>query len=484
MTKINSMSTDDIKARTAINRFVPHESIEELNVTQSNELSFDDSDVIENQSPTQNKPQEFEGYNPDHYPGDRNEIKSWLAIIGTFFGLLPVFGFINSLGSVEAYISKNQLKSIESTTISWIFSLYLAIAFVSTVLTGAYFDRNGGLKPMILGTLMYFSGMFAMGNCTELWQFILSFSIVSGMGCGICTTPLVSVTNTHFYVKRPIANSINTLGGSLGGLIFPITLKKLYSEVGFTWAVRIVALFCLFCLVIAIVFGRENKHPEDHPKQEFNKKTDLMKWYFSTCFNLKYFKDMKFLSSALGLSLCEVSMTVSATFFTSYAILAGNSSNTAYLMSTIINAVGIVARLAQGMAAQRYGSYNIIIVCACTCVVWNFVLWLGFGTHTGILWAYVVLYGFSSASIFSLTPVCVSKICSTSDFGKKYSTAYMLQAVLTLPVFAICGKIIGNGDSKSNYNWFIVFSSCLMTVGSVSFVMTRLLCVGKRICVF
>jgi hypothetical protein len=100
------------------------------------------------------------------------------------------------------------------------------------------------------------------------------------------------------------------------------------------------------------------------------------------------------------------------------------------------------------------------------------------------LWAYVILYGFSGASIFSLTPVCISKICTTSDFAKKYSTAYMLQAVITLPVFAICGKIIGNGNSKANYNWFIVFSTCLMLLGSMSFITTRVLCVGKRICVF
>ncbi|XBW38469.1 hypothetical protein QEN19_004059 [Hanseniaspora menglaensis] len=483
----------NVSGDNAVRRFAPQLSAIDLDdedsfIRQNNE----DVVSIESQNTEEQKTiiidsqvaNEVEGYDPENYPGDNNELKSWIAVTGSFFGLLPVFGFINSLGAIEAYISKHQLANVESTTISWIFSLYLAIAFISTILTGAYFDRNGGLKPMIVGTLMYFGGMFAMASCTKLYQFILSFSVVSGMGCGICTTPLVSIVNTHFYVRRPLANSINTLGGSLGGLIFPITLKKLYSEVGFVWAVRIVALFCLFCLIVATVFAKENKKSGHHQKQEFANRAELLKWYFSTCFNIKYLKDWKFVFASLGASFSEVSMTVSATFFTSYSIMAGNSSSTAYLMSTILNAVGIFARLSQGLVAQRYGTYNVIIACAFTCVIWNFILWLGFGTNSKALWAYVVLYGFSSSSIFSLTPVCIAKISSTSEFGRKYSTAYMIQAILTLPVFAICGKIIGNGDNKGNYDWFIVFSSCLMAMGTACYLVTRTFCVGKRICIF
>lgn len=483
-------------AEVAINRFAIQESeieltSQEISVEHSNEhviiesqkstssVSLNETIIIDKQVAN-----EVEGYDPANYPGDSNDLKSWLACIGSFFGLLPVFGFINSLGSIEAYISKNQLAGIESSTISWIFSLYLAISFISTILTGSYFDRNGGLKPMIVGTCLYFAGMFGMASCTELYQFIISFSIISGLGCGICTTPLVSVVNTHFYVRRPLANSINTLGGSLGGLIFPVTLKKLYSEVGFVWAVRIVSLFCLFCLIIATIFSRENKKSSTIVKQEFASKKQLFKWYLSTCFNVKYLKDWKFLFAGFGVAFTEVSMTVSSTFFTSYAIFVGNSENSSYLMTTIISAVGIVARLSQGLIAQRYGTYNVIIACAFTCVIWNFVFWLGFGSNSKLLWTYVILYGFSSSSIFSLTPVCIAKICTTSEFGRKYSTAYMLQAVLTLPVFAICGKIIGNGDQKINYDWFIVFSSCLMAAGTGCYLITRILCVGKRICIF
>lgn len=468
---------------------VPQESTIDLTLGKASSINNEQAN-LENQKSSatvildKHVANEILGYDPENYPGDTNDFNSWLAVTGCFFGLLPVFGFINSLGSIEAYISKNQLKNVESATISWIFSLYLAISFVSTILTGAYFDRNGGRKPMIVGTCLYFAGMFGMASCTELYQFIISFSIISGLGCGICTTPLVSIVNTHFYVKRPLANSINTLGGSLGGLIFPVTLKKLYSEVGFVWAVRTVSLFCLFCLLIATFLSKENKKSSTYVKQNFKSKKDLFRWYLSTCFNVKYLKDWKFLFAGLGLSLTEVSLTVSATFFTSYSIFVGNSENSAYLMSTIINAVGIIARLAQGFAAQRYGTYNVIILCAFTCIIWNFVLWLGFGSNSKILWAYVILYGFSSSSIFSLTPVCISKICTTSEFGRKYSTAYMMQAVFTLPVFAICGKIIGSGENKVNYDWFIVFSTCLMAVGTACYFTTRSLCVGRRICIF
>lgn len=84
-------------------------------------------------------------------------LKAWLVVFGAFMGLVPVFGLINSLGAIESYISKHQLANISSSTISWIFSLYLAISFLSCILSGGYFDRNGSIGLMCTGTVIYLS---------------------------------------------------------------------------------------------------------------------------------------------------------------------------------------------------------------------------------------------------------------------------------------------------------------------------------------
>ena len=134
-------------------------------------------------------------------------LQAWLVVLGSFVGLVPVFGLINSLGAIESYISSNQLASESSTLVSWIFSIYLSISFMSCIFAGGYFDRNGSRDPMIFGTIIFTGGLIATGNCTTVWQFILSFSVIVGTASGILMTPLVSVVATYFYRKRAIATS-------------------------------------------------------------------------------------------------------------------------------------------------------------------------------------------------------------------------------------------------------------------------------------
>ncbi|KAL3231657.1 hypothetical protein RNJ44_00192 [Nakaseomyces bracarensis] len=112
-------------------------------------------------------------------------LRAWSVVFGSFMGLIPVFGVINSLGAIESYISTHQLVNVSSSTTSWIFSIYLTMSFLTCIFAGGYFDRNGSMDLMIVGTCFYVGGIFGMADCKEIYQFILSFSILCGTGTGI-----------------------------------------------------------------------------------------------------------------------------------------------------------------------------------------------------------------------------------------------------------------------------------------------------------
>ncbi|QLG73712.1 hypothetical protein HG535_0F02230 [Zygotorulaspora mrakii] len=402
-------------------------------------------------------------------------MQAWLAVLGSFVGLIPVFGLMNSIGAIESYISKNQLANVAPSTISWIFSLYLSISFFSCILAGGYFDRNGSRMPLCIGTIAYVGGVMALANCSTVWQFILSFSVLTGTGSGILMTPLVSIVATWFFKKRATATSIATMGGSVGGIIFPVMLRNLYVEVGFQWAIRILGFICLSCLLVSILLAREKEIPVAQP---FNSKRELLAWYLSSSFNWRYYLERNFFLVALGVALEESSLTTSATYLGSYALMRGNNETIAYALITVTNAVGILGRYIPGYVADRYmGRFNIVILTVSIAALSDFIIWLPFGGHIGALWAYVCVYGFSTGSILSLTPVCIGQISKTEDFGKRYSTAYCLQALLTLAVLPIGGSIIGGG-SVSEYNKFIAYVSTLMAAGAICFLMVRYYCVG------
>ncbi|SCU91598.1 LADA_0F10924g1_1 [Lachancea dasiensis] len=407
--------------------------------------------------------------------------KAWLVVFGSFMGLFPVFGLMNSLGAVESYISRNQLIHESSSVVSWIFSIYLSTTFLSCIFTGSYFDRNGGRGPLCLGTALFVSAILITANCTAVWQFVLAFSLLGGIASGILTTPLVSCIATWFIKKRAIASSLATIGGSVGGVVLPLMLRSLYSTVGFQWALRILALVCLCCLACSIYFAIESEKPTVEP---FRSNTEAFRWYWGSVLSWRYFLEWKFLFAALGMSLAENSLTASSTYLASYALAQGNTEKFSYSLIATTNAIGVLGRYVPAYLADKYsGRFNTVIVTTSMAAVFNLVLWLPFGSSTRVLWAYSILYGFSTGSVQSLIPVCLGQISKTSDFGKRYASAYLLVAIMTIPVIPIGGAIIGEGTIQ-NYDYFIVYSSMMMLAGSVCFAISRNLCVGLKMSIF
>lgn len=405
-------------------------------------------------------------------------LKAYLVVFGAFMGLVPVFGMLNSLGAIESYISRNQLSAVSSSVISWIFSIYLSTSFLSCIFAGGYFDRNGGIVPMCVGSLFFVGGLMATANCRTVWQFILGFSIMCGMGTGITMTPLVSCVATWFFKKRAMATSIATIGGSVGGIVFPLLLRKLYEEVGFQWALRITAFICFFCLACAAILAREREKPVVRPFESYK---ELFLWYLTSSFNWRYFLEWRFLFAALGTSFAENSLTASSTYIASYSMARQNSVTVSYALITTTNAVGILGRYIPGYLADKFtGRFNMMIITVTLAAFFNFVMWLPFGGNVNVLWAYSMLYGFSSGSILSLTPVCIGQISRTADFGKRYATTYLAQAIMTIPIIPISGALIGEG-SIEGYNKFIIFSSTLMLAGAACFCISRYLCVGYKL---
>lgn len=406
---------------------------------------------------------------------------AWLVVFGSFIGLIPVYGMFNSLGALESYINSHQLQDVELSTTSWIFSIFLATACFSTILTGSYFDRNGGLYPHIIGSILFVGGLVATANCANVWQFILSFSIVVGLGAGILITPLVGCVATWFLKKRGIATCIATIGGSVGGVIFPIMLRKLYTEVGFEWAIRIFALLCASCLCVSTVLARER---EIHVTEPFKSKKEMIIWYLTSSLNWHYFLEPKFLFTALASAFAENSLTASSTYLASYAIFKGNSESIAYTLLTVLNAVGILGRYIPGYLADRWvGRFNIAVITIVISALVNLLIWLPFGGNSNALWAYTITYGFFSGSVLSLAPPCVGQISMTSDFGRRFSTVFFTEGVMSIPIIPICGAIIGEATDQS-YNNFIIFSSLLMLSAGILYFMARYSCVGLKVVKF
>ena len=94
-------------------------------------------------------------------------VTAWLSVFGSLCGMMCCFGLMNTIGTFQAFMSRNQLKPYSEADVGWIFSLYLFIAYFSGIVTGSLFDAQGPMIMMASGTICLVACMFLLGVCTR-----------------------------------------------------------------------------------------------------------------------------------------------------------------------------------------------------------------------------------------------------------------------------------------------------------------------------
>lgn len=285
-----------------------------------------------------------------------------------------------------------------------------------------YLDALILLQPLVCGgSLVTLFALFMMSLCKDYWQLFLAQGLLLGIGIAFIVLPGFTTPAQHFSKSRGMALGIVVSGSSLGGVIWPIALHNLLTEVGFGWAVRIAAFIQLPLLVIGCVFVRPPLGLTGHAKG----KTD-----FSSMKN----PILILLSS--GLFLIYLGLFTPFFFITSWTESLGLDSNFAFYTISIINGASLFGRILPGIVADRVGPYNIAILAAiasglvCTCltkattVAGISVLSLAYGFSSGVSLCSVYCRSLSqiyvlnaSQAIISLQGVCASKLVPPSQFG-------------------------------------------------------------------
>lgn len=308
-------------------------------------------------------------------------------------------------------------------------------------------------------------------TCTpraELWHFILSFSLAAGLGTSLIFTPAVSSIAHFFSVRRAAATGIATTGGSIGGIVFPLTLQHLFPILGFRWATRILAFIFLFLLFVSNALIRSRLPP---PKTE--------SLASSICPDWRIFKNRTFVLTTAGVFFVEWALFVPLGYISSYAPAHGLSTTFSFQLLAILNAGSFFGRWAPGFLADKFGRFNTMIITIAMCLVSVLALWLTCGYGEGIvpqLVVFVLIFGFASGSNISLVPVCVGQLCGTEVFGRWYAGLYTMVSFACLTGIPIAGSILERDGGA--YGGLIVFVGVSYAVGLACFVWARVLRVG------
>ena len=167
---------------------------------------------------------------------------AWLQVAAGFMLFFNTWGMISAFSVFQTYYESGELFEATSSDISWIGAIQCFLLQLTGLIAGPVYDRGHLRLLLVSGSFMIVFGLMMLSLSTEYWQALLSQAFCVGIGAGLLFVPTVSLIPTYFSTYIGLAIGIASSGSSLGGVIYPIVLYRLISQVGFPWAVRSVHL--------------------------------------------------------------------------------------------------------------------------------------------------------------------------------------------------------------------------------------------------
>lgn len=374
---------------------------------------------------------------------------AWFCVFGSFCGLMSSLGMMNTIGTFQAYFSNNQLSSQSPQAVGWIFGVYAFLSFFCGIQIGPWFDAKGPRVPVFLGSVLILATYLLLGICTAYWHFLVVFGILGGLGTSLVFTPGVAAVGHWFLRRRGQCTGLAAAGGSLGGIVFPLTLKALIPQIGFAWSCRVLALINLVLLGIANLGIRSRLPPKKATRE-------------SILPDLRIFRDRTFALTTAAVFFMEWGLFVPISYLISYALAQGVNEDLAYNLIVIFNAASCFGRYLPGLVADKFGRFNAMLVMIAFGFVSVFGFWMPARSSEALNIIFALAFGFASGSGISLTPVCVGQLCKVEHYGRYYATCFTVVSFSSLTGIPIAGQLIETAGGR--YEGLIAFTGAAYAI--------------------
>ncbi|CAI7607462.1 unnamed protein product [Penicillium palitans] len=384
---------------------------------------------------------------PSVPPPPNGGLKAWLQVAGSFLLVLNTWGLANSFGIFQSYYTTTLLPESNPSAISWIGSIQGFLLLFVGVLCGRAFDAGYFFPVLSLGIFLEVFGMMTTSLSTKYYQIFLAQGISVGLGSGCLFTPAISLVGTYFSTRRSLATGIAASGSSVGGIFYPIVLRRLIVQVGFPWAVRAMAFIMLGTLGMGLALLRPRLPPRrSGPLVDF-----------------AAFKDPAYTTFVIGLALGFTAFFIPFFYAESYALNIGVESELSFYILSIMNAGGMIGRMLPNAIADKIGNLNVIVPCGYISGI-IVLAWVSAKSQANFI-ATSFLYSFFSGGLMALPPaVLVGLTPDLSQVGVRVGMALSVGSLGVLIGSPIAGAIL---SSQSHPEEGLNLSGTLVFTGVV-----------------
>ena len=167
----------------------------------------------------------------------------WIIVASVFTINAFTWGVLASYGVyLTFYLSQSIFPGAIPLDFAYIgglnFGISMLVASSVTYLVGLW----GTHIPMLFGVVFQTSEFVSASFAREIWQLYLAQGILVGIGVGFLFIPSVAVTSQWFDNKRSLANSINSAGSGVGGIIISLATTPMINHISLSGSLRIIGI--------------------------------------------------------------------------------------------------------------------------------------------------------------------------------------------------------------------------------------------------
>jgi len=361
--------------------------------------------------------------------------------------------------------------------VTWIITIYWIFSAAASPVLGKLIDSHGARKVMLCTAALNGACLVALSMVNSLWQFYLAYGLKAVAHAGIGLVAIGAIVSKWFVKKRGRATGIATAGIGLGGLflapfagfLIPISgWRSVYLILGLLlWSVVIPAVAIVMRSspqeMGLIPDGEEN--PDDKPGRiDALKKGPPAPPALDFTFG-EALRTLTYWLVALTFFLVPAAVFGTLAHQTAYIESIGISRQAASLALGFTAGMGILGKLFFGFLAERMPVRYVAMLCFGMQAVGVLIL-LATGS-VGMVWLFVIVFGFSMGGMATLQPLIVIHFFGTAAVGAILGSIYLIFSLgaATGPLYAAYVY-----DFLKSYYWaFLIYVFAYLCAVAVIF---------------
>ena len=375
-------------------------------------------------------------------------------------------GVINCWGVLQAALIDSSLRSVPTSTVSFVGSLGLALSAGLGIFAVQFMRWAGSRKTSMAGVFLMSASLISSSFLTaDVGGLFGTMGLLAGLGMSMVYTVSNGLPIQYFSGHLGLANGLVKLGGGIGACVLAIALEAMYRRVGIAWTFRIQGLLT-FATGLPAAWMQTDRVPL--------RKLPLV--------DISMFHSIPFVTVFLAGAIGSFALFVPPYFLPLFAQSIGLSSSTGAALVAAFNACNAVGRFVAGPLCDRIGPVNMFLITMTLNAVSMLAIWPVSST-IGPLIIFSSLNGAANGSFFTTLPTVVAGMFGPGRAAMAMSMAVAGWSGGYLMGSPIAGYLLqaaggkqqgGQGSGAEVYRPAIFYAGGVATASAIFVLLARL----------